>query len=307
MPWRDVLHEGPVPAGLDLDELREVRAQFIAAQGLGELGVLAGELLERDSALRDFRGHAEVLLWFEHDLYDQLQLLQILDWFATQRLGRTQVCLINPREYLSMLDLARLRQLFASRGKVRVRQFEIARRAWAAFRSADPTELERLLSEDLAPLPYLEAALRRHLEEFPATHTGLSRSERQALEAIRGGAATLAEAFRASHHNREDPVFLGDTVFASYLRRLGTGSEPLVLLEDGSRVTLPRPNEDARRFWARRAVLTEAGTEVLAGRRDWLAFQPIDRWLGGVHLSSGGPIWRWDASQRRLCAASAPR
>jgi hypothetical protein len=28
--WRDVLHEGPVPSGLSPEELREVRARFIA-------------------------------------------------------------------------------------------------------------------------------------------------------------------------------------------------------------------------------------------------------------------------------------
>jgi hypothetical protein len=30
LPWRDVLHEGPVPCGLSLDELRTVRARLIA-------------------------------------------------------------------------------------------------------------------------------------------------------------------------------------------------------------------------------------------------------------------------------------
>lgn len=30
LPWRDVLHEGPVPAGLSLEQMSEIRAQFIA-------------------------------------------------------------------------------------------------------------------------------------------------------------------------------------------------------------------------------------------------------------------------------------
>jgi hypothetical protein len=36
LPWRDVLHEGPVPAGLALAELSRVRAGFIADKGWGE-------------------------------------------------------------------------------------------------------------------------------------------------------------------------------------------------------------------------------------------------------------------------------
>ena len=30
LPWRDVLHDGPVPGGLDAEALRNVRAQFLA-------------------------------------------------------------------------------------------------------------------------------------------------------------------------------------------------------------------------------------------------------------------------------------
>jgi hypothetical protein len=33
LSWIDVLHEGPVPPELGLDELRSVRAQFIASCG----------------------------------------------------------------------------------------------------------------------------------------------------------------------------------------------------------------------------------------------------------------------------------
>ncbi|HEV8539150.1 MAG TPA: hypothetical protein VGR15_09560 [Bacteroidota bacterium] len=34
--WREVLHEGPVPGNLSLDELRPLHARFIADQGWGE-------------------------------------------------------------------------------------------------------------------------------------------------------------------------------------------------------------------------------------------------------------------------------
>ena len=35
LAWRDVLHEGPVPANLSLAQLSQLRAEFIAAQGWG--------------------------------------------------------------------------------------------------------------------------------------------------------------------------------------------------------------------------------------------------------------------------------
>ena len=300
VPWRDVLHEGPVPDRLDPDELRMVRARFLAGLGWGELDRILSMLTERDAALLDFQQHDEVTLWFEHDLYDQLQLIQVLDWFAGRELGDTLLSLVGPNEYLSLVDLARLRELHTERGDVTGEQLALAQRAWEAFRSPDPTAIWLVLRDDTSALPYLAAALGRHLEEFPSVTTGLSRSETQALEAIRDGAPTLADAFRAAHREREDPLFLGDATFAAYLERLSEGTEPLVLAADGRRIRPPRRGEEDEEFWAGRPVLTDTGHAVLEGRRDWLAVREPDRWLGGVHLESGKPVWRWDSSKQRL-------
>src|SRR5262245_40893646 len=77
--WDDVLHEGPVPAGLDAAALRRVRADFIAASEWGEKSDVAKQLKVRDEVLSNAPPEQEVVLWFEHDLYDQLQMLQVID------------------------------------------------------------------------------------------------------------------------------------------------------------------------------------------------------------------------------------
>ncbi|HET6638237.1 MAG TPA: helix-turn-helix transcriptional regulator, partial [Gemmatimonadota bacterium] len=78
LPWRDVLHEGPVPAGLDDAGLRARRAGFLGdSEWAGEERVLR-DLEERDARLA-VTARDEIVLWFEPDLYDQLQLLQVLD------------------------------------------------------------------------------------------------------------------------------------------------------------------------------------------------------------------------------------
>ncbi len=95
LPWRDILHEGPVPASLALPALSEVRARFLAGAGLAaSFDATLTAFRERDAALAGFDQQDEVTLWFEHDLYDQLQLLQLLDWFAGRALGATRLSLI---------------------------------------------------------------------------------------------------------------------------------------------------------------------------------------------------------------------
>ncbi len=275
LPWRDVLHEGPVPAGLDLAALSDARADFIAGMGWGEAAAVRRDFHARDAALAAAGTHDAVVLWFEHDLYDQLQLVQLLDWFAMH--PHPALALVCDAEYLGTASAERLRARFPTRDAVTMAQLDLGRRAWEAVRSPTPDAVDGLREGDCSALPFLAAALVRLLEELPAVGTGLSRTERQALLALRPGGVTLDAAFRAAHD--EDPVFLGDSVFASITTRLAVGPAPLL---DG-------------------LTLTAAGHDVLDGRRDWAAMGALDRWLGGVHLVGPRP-WRWDPDARRTVA-----
>lgn len=283
--WRDILHDGPVPAGLSLAELRPLRARFIVACGLADSTAAIEEGLRlRDAALEASLDEDEIVLWFEHDLYDQLQLLQLLDWFAS-RPGGPRLSLVQAGEHLGPLSARELLARFPRRQAVTTAQREGARSAWRAFRDPDPRALEDVLRRDLSPLPFLAAALRRHLAQFPASGNGLSRSEQFGLEILLEGPLGLSRAFRLANA-REEAAFLGDTTFFWYLRELGSGADPLVAFSDG--------NDEAI------ASLTPLGREVVLGREDRIARRGIDRWLGGVHLCSPGPIWRWDAASGRL-------
>jgi Domain of unknown function (DUF1835) len=228
LPWRDVLHEGPVRAGLALEELSRERAAFIAGAGWGHLSQVSRSFAERDAAFRQAGRHDEIVLWFEHDLYDQLQLVQVLDSLAELR--GPPISLVCEAEYLGTMAAERAAELFALRNPVTRRHFREAQAAWAAFRSSNPKDLENVKP---AALPFLGAALRRHLEEFPWTTDGLSRTERQILEALRQRPLPLAELMQAI---REEPAFLGDAVLAWHLRRL----EEEGLLAGKPRRRLPR-------------------------------------------------------------------
>src|SRR5690348_10952206 len=94
LAWRDVLAEGPAPAGLTLDELAPVRARFLASAGWARYDEALADLRRQYAALAAAPEQDEVVLWFEHDLHDQLQLAQLLDWFATHAHGGAMVSLV---------------------------------------------------------------------------------------------------------------------------------------------------------------------------------------------------------------------
>jgi hypothetical protein len=284
--WHDVLHEGPVPGRLGFAQLREVRARFIAERGWADEAFVLAELESRDATIDRCGECAEVILWFEHDLYDQLQLIQILHRFATQGPDPGRLSLACEREYIGMMSVERVRAQHGRRVAVTREQVSLAAAAWGAFTANEAARITRLLENDTSALPFLAAALHRHMEEFPARRTGLSRSEQQALEAIREGPTPMGEAFPRAHHQREDAIFLGDWVFAWYLERMSRVAVPLLLKEDGAPVGPIGADEGRRAYWARRVLLTDAGRAVLEGRDNAVALNGIDRWLGGVHLEA---------------------
>ncbi|MDF1552960.1 MAG: DUF1835 domain-containing protein [Deferrisomatales bacterium] len=314
LPWRDCLHEGPVPAGLGLRDLSAVRARYLAEGWYRTLEEIRREFAERDRTLQGFRDHTSVVLWFEHDLYDQLQLLQLLDWFSDQPLDGTALGLIcigaypgvAPFHGLGMLTPGQLAGLREQQVPVSDRQLLLGRAGWAAFRSPDPRALLPFLEEDISSLPFLEPALRRHLEEFPSTGDGLSRSERQALAAVAGGARTPGEVFRAAQ-DMEEARFMGDWSFWKVLEGLLDGPHPLLATGSGHPFRYPPRAEGDDGFRRQSLALTPDGGSVLEGRANRLARQPVDRWLGGVHLAPGLPRWRWDGEGSTVVAHSPSR
>src|SRR5205807_1708362 len=138
----------------------------------GEISAIE-ELARRDAAFENFDSHEEVVLWFEHDLYDQLQLIQILDRLrartgaGARARGVTRLSLICIDRYLGGLTGAQLAALWPARRAVTPGELELAAAAWRAFRSPDPEEIEKLLHRDTSGLPFLDGALWRHLQQFP--------------------------------------------------------------------------------------------------------------------------------------------
>lgn len=171
VPWRDVLHDGPVPDGLDPLQLAHVRAAHLAARGWAKEEEALAQLLARDRALAEHPPEEEVVLWFEPDLYDHLQLAQVADRLAGRPGPVTLVALSHePRADLRPQLLAR-------------EPFDPSPQPFAALRSPDPRAWEAV------------PAFARLLEELPDARTGLSRLEAAILDALADGPLDAHELF----------------------------------------------------------------------------------------------------------------
>jgi hypothetical protein len=290
LAWADVLHEGPVPSGLGGAGLRRVRAEFIAgADGL-EAAAVRCRFEERDRALAANRG-GEYVLWFEADLYDQLQIVQILGALGDLGVAPGRVTLVCIGEYpgiahfggLGELEPGQLPGLLDAATPLTAEALGLGAAAWAALRAADPGGLGAIAASRSRELRFLGEAFDRLSREYPSTRDGLSLTERRALAATPVGGDAAGVVF-ARLGERETRPFLGDLSFFRIVARLAAGPVPLLRLDPpGGRVTAGtglRP--------------TAAGRRVLKGEADHVALNGIDRWVGGVHLHGDAARWRWD-------------
>jgi hypothetical protein len=305
-PWPDVLHDGPTPLATGEEWIR-ARIGQLASMSAQDLEQMRAQYRESDAVLESWRDRDEVVFWLEHDLFDQLLLIRHLWWLKNNAAERarhaTRFSLVCGSDYIGLLKPEQFGPRFEARQPITPGQIRIGSAAWEAYCSGDPTRLLRFAAaedadnakrsaaedaeyaEQTRQLPYLAAAMRRVLEEFPAAANGLARSERQILEVLSEGPRTPEQTFIASSRF-EEAIYMGDLSFWEIVQQLSDAPHPLIAMDVQER---PGRLPDGT------MQITDTGRAVLANPADRIALNGISRWLGGTLLSSDR-VWRWTGS-----------
>ncbi|MCP3775257.1 sigma-70 family RNA polymerase sigma factor [Paenibacillus sp. MZ04-78.2] len=309
--WRELYPEGPVFTDSMAGANRSVRARYLEQS----MGIPSAEFTrsseEQEKVRADFRNYEEIVLWFEHDLFDQTMLCCLLHWFAQQSLGATKLSLLCIGAFpgielfrgLGQLSVNQMATLSGTWQTVGKEQLELGKTVWEAYCAPEPDKLVELLEEgDTSALPYVQDAFRLHLSRFPSTRNGLGIVEQTTLEMVRGGMTSPLDLF--DHiGNKLHGLGMGDIQYWHRLAKLSQGPHPLLKLEGLD--AFPGYKDSASSLRRSTVALTEAGRKVLDGEEDWIALNGTDEWYGGVHLQGRSIPWRWDASQNSLVPSKA--
>jgi hypothetical protein len=244
--WGPRLHEGPI-ADVGDAELVRLRAADIAS-GLGRrVEDVEADLQSWRAAVDADHAYDELVLWFEHDLFDQLNLIQLLTRIGRDKPIRKPVSLVSIDSHpghpqfkgLGELAAADIAALFAGRRRVTPEQFSVAARGWDAFRLQDRRRIEQLLREDTSALPFLARALRRYLDEAATEPGGLTRSEQRLIEQLAHGPVDIHTAWRRMHEG-EDAFYITDSSFQRLLEGLAERELIDIALNSGAARSLPQ-------------------------------------------------------------------
>lgn len=301
LPWRDVLHEGPLVRTDGHEALSDIRASYLSERfGLPYADVRA-DLVARDAVLRAHTLFDRVMIWVEHDLYDQLQLLQVLAFFAED--GRTEgIVLVQANDFLGSQRPETILRFADQSVPVTPALLKLGAEAWSALLEPTPAPVTAMIATLGRGLPYLAQALTRFLAELPAPASGLSRTERTILSSVAARRITPRALFGTVVES-EEAAFMGDWSLYRTLDDMAFAAQPLIAGIPGPFPCRGDPAA-ADAYLASVLSLTPLGRDVLAGSADAVGANGIERWWAGTHLS-GRDVWRWDAQAGRLVAPVA--
>jgi hypothetical protein len=292
--YADPICQGPVS---DNENSLHERARFIATEYPGEDEAATHENLQQTGNRLDSAGsYGRIVLWFEHDPYDQLLLAKILARLAKTVVIQRKIELVSLDRFpgiakfigIGQLSPAALRDLYGKRQPVADSAFRLAEQVWNALQAKSPETLHALSLSPSTGLPYMAGAIGRYLSELPALRNGLSFTENAILSIVADEPLSWGRIFGRFMREIDPLPYHGDLMFLGTLLRLSDAADPALT---------SNPPDHAKAEWGKAIfTLTGTGRKLLAGERDWKQCGPRLRINGGVECFTA-PDWRWNAAQ----------
>lgn len=304
--WRELYPEGPVFVDPSANAGREARAQYLEKA----MGIPSAEYIRisetQEMRLANADQYEEIVLWFEHDLFDQTMLCYLLHWFISRPLEKTKLSLLCIGAFpgiecfrgLGQLSVDQMKTLSGTWQAVTQGELALGTAVWEAYCSPDPGKLAQLLQDgDTAAMPFVHDAFQLHLSRYPSVYNGLGIVEQTTLELVQGGLNRPVDLFQHVG-NKLHWLGMGDLQYWHCLAKISQGPHRLLNIEGLN--GFPDYSNPALSFRHSMVTLTESGERVMEGKEDWIELNGIDEWYGGVHLQGRSVPWRWDTLQKTI-------
>lgn len=189
---KECLVDGPV-TGDTLEALYETRSRFLTtAYGGYSPAFYFEKTVPQFEQMRQLPASAEVNLWFEDDLFCQVNL-----WFVAHLLtSDTQVAevyLIRPtadiRYGFGGMDKAAFEAAYANRRALSHKDLILFAKLWQCYQAHQLPEMEVLAHGAASVFPFLPAAVQAHLDRYPAEGPGRPERSLKAIMAELGSEA----------------------------------------------------------------------------------------------------------------------
>lgn len=228
MIWREAFAEGPLMADLSAEEFWQQRSEWICEHYGETPSGYTSKLTPEIQKLGD--DYANIVLWFEFDLFCQANLLGVLELIGSMpHLAESQIWLICPDSFPGMADFRglgelnghQLASLYPERKLLTTDDLATAHLTWKFFATNNAVALLDWLQlhTSWGNLPHLRPALMAQITKLTENVGGLNYIEQKLLDIYHLGARTPQDIYREFW--RTEPIFgFGDTQLLTYLKKL---------------------------------------------------------------------------------------
>lgn len=187
--WREMLCEGKTLCTVGSESFWKTRFEFLSKNYKISKSWFVEKTLKEYRSLCNHKQQDQIVLWFEYDLFCQINMLAVLSWLKTHR-RHAEISLVcsgkeddSDKYYgLSELSDAKLIDLYENRTILTQDDIEYADYVWQLYCSDNPIRLENLINNDDFQFEYLSDALKTHLKRFPTIKNGLNELENHILD-----------------------------------------------------------------------------------------------------------------------------
>lgn len=187
--WREMLCEGKTSIDVGSESFWKTRFDFLKSSYKVTKKTFIDFTLKEYRNLCQKSEQKEIVLWFEYDLFCQINMIAIISWIKRYRKGEkvTLVCSgdvegSDRKLGLSELTPEQIQQHFESRAELSQDDIEYADYVWQLYCSDSPLRLETVHKfNPMSPFIYLSDALEVHLKRFPSIENGLNVVENHIL------------------------------------------------------------------------------------------------------------------------------
>ncbi len=188
--WREILCEGKTSTDVGSEHFWKSRFDFLKQSYKVTKKQFIDLTLKEYRNLCNHKSQEEIVLWFEYDLFCQINMIAVICWLKRYRKGRkiSLVCSGEVKGSNKLLGLAELteKQLktqYQNKTELTIDDIEYADYVWQLYCSDNPIKLQNVYQyQQNTTFKYLIDSLLVHLQRFPSIGNGLNNVENSILD-----------------------------------------------------------------------------------------------------------------------------
>tara|TARA_B100000949_G_scaffold3886_2_gene3408 strand:+ start:4397 stop:5236 length:840 start_codon:yes stop_codon:yes gene_type:complete len=184
-----MLCEGKTLSTVGSESFWKTRFEFLNKNYKVSKSWFIEKTLKEYRSLCNHKQQDQIVLWFEYDLFCQINMLAVISWLKQHR-RHAEISLVcsgkvegSTKLYgLNELNDDKLMELYENRKVLSQDDIEYADYIWQLYCSDNPIRLENQIANNDFQFEYLSDALKTHLKRFPTIKNGLNDLENHILE-----------------------------------------------------------------------------------------------------------------------------